>query len=151
MSKRFYKLLAIVLAAVMIALPESVFAGESSVESRNIAVLSLDGDNAWVNRGGKKTVSAVSGMKLGEGYTVTTGENTTLYFQIDDDKAVKLDSDSSVEISRASKKKLLLTLKSGEIFFNVTKPVNDRQAKINKQLTKLIRINVPVFAINPLR
>lgn len=122
--KHLRRLLALALAAFVTAGPATALAADTSATSRSISILSVDGSSATVNKGGKKNFSATKGMKLASGYTVTTGKSTTLYFQVDDDKAIKLDSSSSVTISTASGKKLKLTLKSGKMFFNVKKPLD---------------------------
>lgn len=120
--KAIKRLISIVLCTAMTLLLAAP-ALAASTETRSISVFSVEGNNASVNRGGKTTVKAKSGMKLGEGYNVCTGNDTTLYFQVDDDKAIKMDSSSSVTISRASDKKLTITVNSGELFFDVKKPV----------------------------
>lgn len=109
----------------------SVSAQETeSQEARNIAVLSIDGKNAVVKKGGKKELKATSGMRLSAGSTVSTGSGTVLYIQADDDKFVKLAENSEVSVSQASAKKLRVSVKSGEIFFNVVKPLAE-----NSELT----------------
>lgn len=118
------QLLAAALAVLMAASPVAAGAAQTSATSRSISILSVEGSSATVNKGGKTSVSATKGMKLATGYTITTGKSTTVYFQVDDDKAIKLAASSSATISTATGKKLKITLKSGSMFFNVKKPLS---------------------------
>ncbi|MDY3617636.1 FecR domain-containing protein [Agathobaculum sp.] len=118
------QLLAAMLAVLMVSAPAMAGAAQTSATSRSISILSVEGSNATVNKGGKKSVSATKGMRLASGYTITTGKSTTVYFQVDDDKAIKLAASSSATISTATGKKLKITLKSGSMFFNVKKPLS---------------------------
>ena len=115
----------LVMAFCILIISDRAVAAQKSMTVRNISILSIDGDNATVNPGGKKDLKATAGMRLGQGYKIKTGASTMLYFQVDDDKAIKMAANSSVSISKASGKKLNVTLLKGEIFFNIKKPVED--------------------------
>ncbi len=111
---------------------------EESAESRRISILSVSGEEAYVIRGGSREVKAVGGMPLGQGSQVRTGLETTAYLEADDDKVIKLDSSTIVDISKASSKKLKITLKSGELFFNVKKPLaEDEELRFDAAQTSM--------------
>lgn len=65
---------------------------------------------------------ASKGMRLLNGYEISTGKNSEAYINLDNTKAVKLDEGAKVQV-RQSGKKLELMVKSGKIFFNVTQPL----------------------------
>ncbi len=117
----------LVLASAMVFLGVNIkgLADEATAESRRFSVLSVDGSEAYVIRGGVREVKATAGMPLGQGSSVRTGSQTSLYFEADDDKTIKLDSNTQVEITKSSSKKLRMTLKSGEMFFNVDRPLGE--------------------------
>lgn len=117
------KLLVLAMAMALLGINIKGLADEVTAESRKFSVLSIDGEEAFVNRGGVREVKAAAGMPLGQGSSVRTGSKTSLYFEADDDKTMKLDSNSQAEITQSSSKKLKLTLKSGEMFFNVERPL----------------------------
>ncbi|MDD4798216.1 MAG: FecR domain-containing protein [Clostridia bacterium] len=118
----------LVMVFCLLYISDGTQAAQKSLTARNISILSVDGDNAQVNPGGKKNIKATAGMRLGQGYTIKTGASTMLYFQVDDDKAIKMADNSSVSISKASGNKLNITLLKGELFFNIKKPVEDGKA-----------------------
>lgn len=112
---------AAVLLIVLVFLGVNVMAvaDEFAGEARSLSVLSVSGDSATVTRGGGREVKAAAGMPLGQGSRAKTGSATNLYLKADEDKTIKLGSSTLVEIAKASSKKLGITLKSGEIFFDV--------------------------------
>lgn len=120
-KRQWKKLVVFSLAAVFLAVNGKALAEEFS--SRRLSILSVQGDEGFVIKGGSREVKAAGGMPLGQGSQVRTGIKTTMYLEADDDKVVKLDSNTLVEISKASSKKLNIALKSGELFFHVEKPL----------------------------
>lgn len=117
------KLLVLSLAALLLGVNIKSMADVTEAESRKLSVLSVSGAEAFVTKGAVREVEAAAGMPLGQGSKVRTGYKTSLYMEADSDKTLKLDSSSLAEITRASAKKLKITLKSGEMFFNVDKPL----------------------------
>lgn len=113
------------LTSVLLASSFVSMADETSVVSRTLSVLKAEGENARVNRSGVKELPAFDGMGLSQGDCVTTGMDTAVYIQADDDKTVKMDQNSMVEISKVSSRKLKMTLKSGELFFHVENHLAD--------------------------
>ena len=99
-------------------------------EARSLSVLSVNGDEAVVMRGANREIKAAAGMPLGQGTKAKTGAGTNMYLQADEDKTIKMGSSTLVEITKASAKKLGITLKSGEIFFNVEQKLADDEEMI---------------------
>ncbi len=69
-------------------------------------------------------ITPTEGIRLHSGYTVATAESSHAYISLDDSKAIKLD-EMSVSLIEDKDKQLLITLESGELFFNVTKPLEE--------------------------
>lgn len=122
MRIQWKKLIVLSMAATLIGV-NMVSLAEESAQSRRFSVLSVSGDEAYVTRGTAKEVKATAGMPLGQGSQVRTGALTSVYVEADDDKTMKLDSNTKAEITKVSSKSLKITLKSGEMFFNVEKPL----------------------------
>ncbi len=121
MRFQWKRLAVFLLAAIFLAVNVKAMAKEA--ESRRLSILSVQGDEAFVIKGGSREVKASEGMPLGQGSQVRTGMKTGMYLEADNDKVIKLGSSTIVEISKASSKKLKIFLKNGEIFFNVDKPL----------------------------
>ena len=63
-----------------------------------------------------------NGMRLYNGYSLTTGKYSYAYVSLDSSKAVKLDQSSSATL-RQNGRNLELLVKSGKLFFNVSQPL----------------------------
>ncbi|MCI8536801.1 MAG: hypothetical protein HFG68_14785 [Hungatella sp.] len=120
-----WKKFAVLFLAVALFGTNTISMAEEAVQSRRFSILSISGDEAYVVKGSTKEVKATAGMPLGQGSKVRTGFQTSLYVEADDDKTIKLDSNTQAEITKVSSKSLKITLKSGEIFFNVDKPLGE--------------------------
>lgn len=118
------KLLVLSMALALLGTNLKALADEAAAESRRFSVMAVNGEEAYVTKGSTKEIAAAPGVPLGQGSKVRTGFGTSLYFEADGDKTIKLDSNSQVEITKSSSKKLKLTLKSGQLFFNVDKPLS---------------------------
>ncbi len=122
MKKDWKKLVVVCLAAGLVWANISSVGAVESEASRRLAILSAKGDEAFVTRGSRE-MKASAGIPLGEGNQLRTGKASSLYLEADDDKLIKLSSMSQADITKASAKSLKVTLKSGELFFNVDKPL----------------------------
>ena len=65
-------------------------------------------------------------MKLYAGYFIETEKDSTAHISLDDTKAVKLDETSIMEIVEQGDN-LLLELKDGNLFFNVSEPLSEEE------------------------
>lgn len=68
-----------------------------------------------------------SGMRLYSGTTIKTGKESYAYISLDSGKAVKLGASSEGEVRRSGKK-LELNLISGELFFDVSIPLEEDES-----------------------
>ena len=66
------------------------------------------------------------GMRLYNGYTLGTAKYSYAYVSLDSTKAVKLDQSSSATL-RQNGKELELLVKEGKLFFNVSKPLTQKE------------------------
>lgn len=71
--------------------------------------------------------SVIAGMRLYNGYNVRTGASSEAYIGLDETKAVMLDSSGKVEIKKSGKK-LEVSLVTGELFFDVAKPLESSES-----------------------
>ncbi len=80
-----------------------------------------------VKSGSGKKISATEKMRVFDGYTVKTLSDSEAYFSLDDTKAVKLGANTEIKIKKSwfSNK---ITVISGELFFNVTKPLDSNES-----------------------
>lgn len=92
-----------------------------SAKGGTIRLEENSGTVSVLNAGGKaQTIRA--GMRLYNGYKVSTGTKSEAYVSLDDTKVVKLDSSTKVDVKQSGKQ-LEVTLSSGKLFFNVTRPL----------------------------
>ncbi len=77
-----------------------------------------------VSDGEGKDVAPREDLGLYSGYGVETQAESYAWIDLDEVKLTKLDQDSEVEIAKEGKK-LEINVKSGSLFFNVTKPLAD--------------------------
>ncbi len=73
------------------------------------------------------TLDYFEGMQLHSGYSVETGDDSSAYISLDDEKAIKLDWNTAVTIKKSGRK-LQVKLKAGQIVFNVTTPLAGDEA-----------------------
>lgn len=67
------------------------------------------------------------GMRLYNGNSVETGKESSAYISLDNSKAVKLDENTRASL-RQKGKKLDILVKSGQMFFNVSKKLKDNES-----------------------
>lgn len=123
MRSKWSKIL--VLAVLAACLSANLCSFADDIESRKLSILQVSGEDTYVMKKAPRRLAAVAGMNLGEGNQVSTGKASSIYIEADDDKTLKLDSNTVVDIEKASAKSLKLTLQKGKLFFNVEKPLGD--------------------------
>ena len=92
-----------------------------------------------VSDGGGKDVPVMENLGLYSGYGVGTRPASYAWIDLDDVKLAKLDQNSEIAIQREGKA-LDIELKSGSLFFNVTKPLEDDEAMNIRTSTMLVGI-----------
>ena len=121
------RILAFVLAALLClsVLPGTARAAEDA-KAATVRLASTTGTVTVKDAGGQsKTVR--KDMRLYSGYTVATGAKSSALLSLDDTKSVKLDASAAVEV-RKSGTKLEVVVSSGNIYFDVAKPLTANEA-----------------------
>lgn len=95
-----------------------------------------------------KTVNVRSEMRLYNGYVIETGAKSSAYINLDDAKAIKLDSSGKCEL-RKSGKKLEIYLLSGNLFFNVDKPLTSNESLNIRTSTMVTGVRGSFGWVNP--
>ena len=149
MKSKWSKIL--VLAVMAACLSANLCSFADDTESRKLSILEVSGDEAYVKKNAPRRLTAVAGMNLGEGNQVSTGKASSIYIEADDDKTLKLDNNTMVDIEKASAKSLKLTLQKGKLFFNVEKPLGeDEELQFKAAHTSMsIRGTCGVFMFYP--
>ena len=86
-----------------------------------------------------KSVSVIKNMRLYNGYQMETAEKSYAWINLDDSKLAKMDASSKVSI-RKSGKQLELLMDSGNVFFNVTEPLEDDESLNIRTSTMVVGI-----------
>ena len=128
--KRMLSILMALLLLWSLALPAA------AAETASTLRLEKTEGTVKVSNASGKSVSITEGMRLYSGYTIATGKNSYAYVSLDSTKAVKLDASSKVEVQKSGKK-LELMLISGELFFNVTAPV-EKDESLNIRTSTMV-------------
>ncbi len=115
--KRLISLMLTLGLLLALATPASAARARAAVMRLQLAEGSVSVQDAAGN-----SLSYQLNMRLYSGYTVSTGSGSSAYILLDDTKAVKLDSDTTVTIKKSGRK-LQVKLKCGQLTFNVTSPL----------------------------
>ena len=110
----------LLLAALMLGLSSAAIAAETA-KGGTIRLEENSGTVKVTNASGK-TQTIRKSMRLYNGYKVSTGRKSEAYVSLDDTKVVKLDSSTKVDVKQSGKQ-LEVSLSSGKLFFNVTRPL----------------------------
>ncbi len=116
--KRFLSLMLTVLLLCSLCVP--ALAADSAVGT-TLRLSEIKGTVTVKDAAGKDK-TARDGMRLYNGYTVETGQSSSVFITLDDTKAVKLDASSKIEIKQNGKK-LEVGLSKGQLFFDVAQPL----------------------------
>ena len=116
--------------------PKSAAAEETKSDAASqIRMAKIDGDVTVEDSVGKELV-ATENMRLFTGNRIKTQEKSYAFFNLDDEKAVKLDSISDAEI-RESGKKMEVLLKKGGLLLDVNAPV-ENNARVNVRTSSMV-------------
>lgn len=103
----------------------SIYAADKAVAT-TMKMAGVEGSISVVNASGKD-VNVKNDMRLLSDYTIKTGAASYAYISLDDSKAVKLDQNTKVTVEKTGKK-IELTIKSGQIFFDVDKKLSGNES-----------------------
>ena len=122
MRMRLMRVLPLFLAVLMLGLTILPASAAVSATASAIRLMKYTGTVNVTNSSGR-TLSKRNDMLLYSGYQVETKAMSYAWLALDDEKLAKLDAVSKVEV-RKSGKKLELLLKSGHLYFNISKPLD---------------------------
>ena len=119
----FHKPLALLLAlALWLTMAAPALAAENAIAS-SIQLSKTEGTVSATNSAGR-SISLIKNLRLFSGYHVLTKAESYAWLNLDSAKLLKVDASSETEV-RKSGKKLEVLLCSGNLFFNVTEPLDD--------------------------
>ena len=120
--------LILTLALVLTFGAASAFAADSAGDA-SATVMKIAGTSGTVKITTEKgkDVTPSDGTKLLTGYTVKTAAASYCYISLDDAKAIKLDQNTKVKIEKSGKK-IEITLKSGQLYFDVEKKLSGNES-----------------------
>jgi len=130
--KKLISFFVVLAMAVSMTLPA---AAAEDASAGTMRLESTEGDVAVKNASGL-SVKIQDKMRLYDGYTVKTEAASYAYISLDGDKTLKLDASSEASVAKSGKK-LEVTLVSGSLFFNVTKPL-ERSEKLNIRTSTMV-------------
>ena len=85
---------------------------------RTISIYDIVGAKATMTKADDREYAAQKGIRLGADYSVSSGEVTYVYLDLDDKSLAKMDEISKVNVAQISENKLRLDLESGAILIN---------------------------------
>lgn len=101
----------------------SAAAAEDSAVAAVMQLMKTEGEVSVFNGSGKD-ITIIKNMRLYNGYSASTLEESYAWINMDSEKLAKLDAVSEAEV-RKSGKKLEILLDSGNLFFNVTEDLEE--------------------------
>lgn len=111
--------------AIMVMLTNFSFAAEIA-KGKTIRLETFTG-SVEVKSGSGKDVSVYEKMRVFDGYTIKTLGSSEVYLSLDDTKAVKLGNNTEVKVKKSWFSNKIIVI-SGELFFNVTKPLESNES-----------------------
>ncbi|MCL2227274.1 MAG: FecR domain-containing protein [Oscillospiraceae bacterium] len=115
MKKRV--IISCLLTIVLLLSSIPVLASETVV-SRSLVVESVAGDSATMTRGTNLSFPVREGTRLNTGNTVSTGRASSVDIRLDDNSSIRMNASTKVDISRASRRAMQLTVVNGTIALN---------------------------------
>jgi len=116
---------ALLSAALILSCAPTALAAETA-EATTMRMTKTEGTVKITNSSGRN-VSVIKNLLLRSGYRVKTEEASYAWISLDSAKLVKEDAASDIEI-RKSGKKLEVLINEGNVFFNVTEPLEDDES-----------------------
>lgn len=103
----------------------SAAAAEDSAIAAVMQLMKTEGEVS-VSNGSGRDITLIKNMRLYNGYSASTQEESYAWINMDSEKLAKLDAVSEAEV-RKSGKKLEILLDSGNLFFNVTEDLEEEE------------------------
>lgn len=127
--------LALVLAILLTAALPAMGAETVSDAASTIQLMKTEG-SVSVTNGSGRALSVFEDMRLYNGYHAKTAEKSYAWASLDSSKLIKLDAVSETEVRKAGKK-LEVLLNSGNLYFNVSEPL-EKEESLNIRTSTII-------------
>ena len=127
--------LALVLAILLTAALPAMGAETVSDAASTIQLMKTEG-SVSVTNGSGRALSVFEDMRLYNGYHAKTAEKSYAWASLDSSKLIKLDEVSEAEVRKAGKK-LEVLLNSGNLYFNVSEPL-EKEESLNIRTSTII-------------
>ena len=127
--------LALVLAILLTAALPAMGAETVSDAASTIQLMKTEG-SVSVTNGSGRALSVFEDMRLYNGYHAKTAEKSYAWASLDSSKLIKLDEVSEAEVRKAGKK-LEVLLNSGNLYFDVSEPL-DQEESLNIRTSTMI-------------
>jgi len=105
--------------------------------ARIIVLASINGSNITLSNGGPRTFTPREGQRLSNGSVVSTGQNTSAQFRLDEASRLQMDEESQVQVS-SSGSRLVLSLQRGHALVHVPNQVEGRDIECRVGSTGLV-------------
>ena len=123
--KRIWTFLLALTLLISITAP-AASAAQASGTAATLRLEATEGTTKVASASGKALASR-PGMRLYDGYEISTEKASYAFISLDAAKAVKLDASSAGKVTQSGKK-LEVTLTAGKLFFNVSQPVKSNES-----------------------
>ena len=90
-------------------------AEKDRIASSFIRIWEIKGADVTMTKGADKSFQTQKGIRLADGYTVTTGKNSNCWLDLDEKIILKMDQNSTIQIGKTPLKKLLVSVLKGSI------------------------------------
>ena len=116
--KLFKRVLSVsIVVSMLVGVTIPIFAADE--EGRALSIFRVEGVNVSAVRNAGRETAARPGLRLGDGYRLSTGADSSIYIQIDDESLVKMDQHSEVFVRAATRVLLALEVERGRALVHV--------------------------------
>ncbi|MGN0710886.1 MAG: FecR domain-containing protein [Anaerovoracaceae bacterium] len=121
------KIISLLTAVIMLfSLTTSLAFAGNNAQATSMKIAGTKGTVGITDNKGEN-IKAKNDMRLANGYKVATAQESYCYINLDDTKAVKMDSNTKVAVEKSGKK-IELKVKSGQILFDVPKKLSGNES-----------------------
>ena len=133
--ERWKKYLLCILLPVLMLLPNVPEARAAENTASTMQLTKTEG-TVDILSGSGKSITLIDDMRLYNGYSLETMEESYAWINLDKSKLAKLDAVSEASV-RKSGKKLEILVDSGNLFFNVTEPLEEEES-LNIRISTMV-------------
>jgi hypothetical protein len=107
-----------VILILVLALQFAIPVSASPQTARNIVITEVEGEDATMTRGRDRSFAARPNQRMGNGYTISTGDASFVWLRLDEDSAVRVDQNSHIQFGNARGNNLSISVLSGALTTN---------------------------------